>query len=373
MNYDPNTGQPIYNGQQPVQPQQSNSTNGFAIAGLIVSIFFSAIIGLILSIVGLSQAKKINSGKGIAIAGIVVAIIRIVVIILVVILCWGFIFGLGAILSDYDSYCGKAYSCGEPNSSGYATCKYKDEKNVEYSISCPVEKTTTKNKTTEPTTKNVGVAQEFNITDDFQSDAYYAKKFFLKDYKLYAVPTEIGKSYVRTSSTVNGEACAEIVINIEKVFIVEAGQAGMQQLIIVDKTGQAYRVVNDTTDTASTPFDFVKIQNAKPIKKVYSIVVPDAISAFYLNTDNQLVPTGDGYLEIDKKNGYYENKVGSDVYKVEYVKRDTDYVYFNIYKNKVKIAENIKIQDNDGLANYDDVDGIFIAMCSGNKFGVDCN
>ena len=47
MNYDPNTGQPIYNGQQPVQPQQSNSTNGFAIAGLIVSIFFSAIIGLI--------------------------------------------------------------------------------------------------------------------------------------------------------------------------------------------------------------------------------------------------------------------------------------------------------------------------------------
>ena len=35
MNYDPNTGQPIYNGnQQPVQPQQQGGTNGFAIAAI---------------------------------------------------------------------------------------------------------------------------------------------------------------------------------------------------------------------------------------------------------------------------------------------------------------------------------------------------
>ena len=73
MNYDPNTGQPIYNGnQQPVQPQQQGGTNGFAIAGLIVSIFVSALVGLILSIIGLSKAKTLNNGKGLAIAGIVI-------------------------------------------------------------------------------------------------------------------------------------------------------------------------------------------------------------------------------------------------------------------------------------------------------------
>ena len=372
MNYDPNTGQPI-NNQQPYQPvQQQSQTNGFAIAGLIVAILVSAVIGLILSIVGLSKAKKTNSGKGIAIAGIIISVLKLIAELLVVLLVGGLFATLFGAAINQETYCSMAYECGEPNEYGYASCKYKSDKGYDITISCPA--TTTKKTTTTTTTTAVaGTVQEFNITDDFQDDAYYAKKFFLKDYKLYAVPTELGKKYVKTGSTVNGVACAEIVLNIEKAFVVEAGQAGMQQLIIVDKTGQAYRVVNYTNDNESTPFDFVKIPNAKPISKVYSILVPDAISAFYLNTDNQLVPTGDGYLEIDKKNGYYENKVGSDVYKVEYVKRDTDYVYFNIYKNKVKIAENIKIQDNDGLANYDDVDGIFIAMCSGNKFGVDCN
>lgn len=52
-------------------PQQS-STNGMAIAGLILAFFFP-LVGLILSIVGLSHAKKNNGqGKGLAVAGIIV-------------------------------------------------------------------------------------------------------------------------------------------------------------------------------------------------------------------------------------------------------------------------------------------------------------
>lgn len=48
-------------------------TNAFAIAGLILS-FFSSMLGLIFSIIGLTKAKEYGSGKGIAIAGIVVSI-----------------------------------------------------------------------------------------------------------------------------------------------------------------------------------------------------------------------------------------------------------------------------------------------------------
>lgn len=59
--------------QQPVQPPQSSKTNGMAIWGFILAIFLP-LIGLILSIVALSQIKKRNEGgKGLAIAGIVIA------------------------------------------------------------------------------------------------------------------------------------------------------------------------------------------------------------------------------------------------------------------------------------------------------------
>jgi hypothetical protein len=376
MNYDPNTGQPIYNGnQQPVQPQQQGGTNGFAIAGLIVSIFVSALVGLILSIIGLSKSKTLNNGKGLAIAGIVISIIKMVLTVIIVIVCWGLILGLFGIVSSYEEYCTNPATVCSTAVGDYAECKYKDGTST-YTFTCP--KNLIEKRTTEPTTKttkttkvNPTVAQEFNITDT--ENTYYANKFYLQNYNLYAVPTSAGKKYVNTGSTVNGVACAEIVKNVTAVFIVEGGQSGMQHVIIVDGLGQAYRIVNTDSDTESFAFDFVKIPNAKPISKVYSLLVPDAIGMFYLNTSNQLVPTGDGYLEIDKKNGYYENKIGSDVYKVEVTNKDNSYVYFNVYKNSAKIAENAKIQYNDGMATYDEVDGIYIAMCSGNKFGVDCN
>ncbi len=51
-------------------------TNGFAIAGFICSFLF-ALVGLILSIVGLRQAEEHNGkGKGLAIAGIIIAAVN---------------------------------------------------------------------------------------------------------------------------------------------------------------------------------------------------------------------------------------------------------------------------------------------------------
>jgi hypothetical protein len=63
----------------------NKSTNGMAIAGFVCS-FFVQILGLIFSIVGLSQIKKTGeSGRGLAIAGIVISAIGIFLTILAVI------------------------------------------------------------------------------------------------------------------------------------------------------------------------------------------------------------------------------------------------------------------------------------------------
>lgn len=60
--------------------QYKKSTNGLAIAGFILA-FFAPLIGLILSIVSLSQIKKNNqSGKGLAIAGIVLSSIAMIIL-----------------------------------------------------------------------------------------------------------------------------------------------------------------------------------------------------------------------------------------------------------------------------------------------------
>lgn len=88
-NYCPNCGKKVekdayvttqMNTTQPSQPylqrqqQIHNSpTNGFAIAGFILSFFF-AILGLIFSCIGLSKSKSMNdSGRTLSIAGIIIS------------------------------------------------------------------------------------------------------------------------------------------------------------------------------------------------------------------------------------------------------------------------------------------------------------
>jgi len=60
-------------------------TNGAAIAGFICSFFFT-IIGLILSIIGISEANKHDgTGKGLAIAGLIISLLRLLSIVFLII------------------------------------------------------------------------------------------------------------------------------------------------------------------------------------------------------------------------------------------------------------------------------------------------
>lgn len=103
-----NCGTPVNGGNTTVvvnntQPTQSN---GFAIAGFIVSLVSTFLccgslntISLILSIVGLVKAKDYNgAGKGLAIAGIIISAIVIVISIILV------IFGYAAAVFDELAY-----------------------------------------------------------------------------------------------------------------------------------------------------------------------------------------------------------------------------------------------------------------------------
>jgi hypothetical protein len=78
-------GQPPY-GQSPYgqSPYAQPKTNGLAIAGFVCAFLFS-LVGLILSIIALSQINKSNGmqkGKGLAIAGIIISAVSIAVAIL---------------------------------------------------------------------------------------------------------------------------------------------------------------------------------------------------------------------------------------------------------------------------------------------------
>lgn len=63
---------------------EAKKSNGLAIAGFVVSLVSLlllpglGIVGLILSIIGLTKVKVINSGKGLSIAGIIISAIAIV-------------------------------------------------------------------------------------------------------------------------------------------------------------------------------------------------------------------------------------------------------------------------------------------------------
>lgn len=75
--------QPIYG------PVQSQTTNGMAIAGFVLSFFF-ALLGLIFSIIGLNKSKEMGGkGRGLALAGIIISAVSMVITILVYCFYWG--------------------------------------------------------------------------------------------------------------------------------------------------------------------------------------------------------------------------------------------------------------------------------------------
>lgn len=73
--YGQSYGQPYYGQQYSSYYAYQEQSNGLAVGGFICSFFF-ALIGLILSIMGLKKANQIGGkGKGLAIAGIVISVL----------------------------------------------------------------------------------------------------------------------------------------------------------------------------------------------------------------------------------------------------------------------------------------------------------
>ena len=92
----PSYSNPNYSSQaRPTAAPAPSTTNGLAIAGFICSLIFipvgigvlSAIAGLILSIMGMSSAKKLpeNKGHGLALAGTIISAVRIVLLLIAII------------------------------------------------------------------------------------------------------------------------------------------------------------------------------------------------------------------------------------------------------------------------------------------------
>ncbi len=74
--------------------QTKQETNSLALVGFILS-FFTGLVGLILSCIGLSRSKRMNGdGRGFAIAGIIISALEMVVWLFVAIFIF-IAFGLG--------------------------------------------------------------------------------------------------------------------------------------------------------------------------------------------------------------------------------------------------------------------------------------
>jgi len=116
---------------------QQKKTNTIAIVGFIFSFLF-ALVGLILSIIGLKKSKKLNSGKGLSIAGIIISSLSLIFGFIMIYVLY-LIINEALYLSDKSNitnkiYCSQSYDCVK-SSEGW-NCKYKDSNGKEYQIMC---------------------------------------------------------------------------------------------------------------------------------------------------------------------------------------------------------------------------------------------
>lgn len=206
-----------------VHNNESNSNNGLAITGFILS-FFIPIAGLIVSIMGLKKSKELNNnGKGFAIAGIIISSIFLGLSLIFTLLFILIFIGSYTILEntiDYaeefkdnyiDSYmCEYAYDC-ELDSSGMYSCKYEDEDGIELDISC-----SSNNKNFELETAIIGDWKPFLVEKDGETitaSEYYGNEnidryitftsYNFKDYtNIYTNENEVTGTYEIEDNTI---------------------------------------------------------------------------------------------------------------------------------------------------------------------------
>ena len=119
--------------------KNNNENNTISIVGFILS-FIIPIVGLILSIIGLSKSKELdNKGKGLSIAGIIISVLLFIFQFLIFLL----IISVGTVSSTLDTaknnanklMCEKAYDC-ELDSTGNYSCKYLNNDGTIKKITC---------------------------------------------------------------------------------------------------------------------------------------------------------------------------------------------------------------------------------------------
>jgi len=265
-------------------------TNGFAIAGLILSIIggiIFAVVGLILSIIGASKAKKYNSGLGLSIAGIVVAILKIIFTILIIVLF------AAVIKSDEfaESYCkelGNDYEtiCTKNDDGTYdcnaifriVTCDFSDKEKVEdKKEDKPIEEE--KNEEEKKEEETVKEAEKEEVTSK-----ELTKKEFITMYEKYLIDNEL-----------------IIKDNLKSFVINKVSESGY----IKNKPNDIFYVVDVTFECKDGGYDCVYVEQyaEKPTEKQ----INQSFNVIYHKDNGTLEGTGvymtgpDEWVKIDKE------------------------------------------------------------------------